>query len=206
MAANLNWVDYIILAIFFLSILAGFWRGFIREVVSLITWILAFVVAATFSHPVASAFTSSPAVQGALTQASSSADQPVSYAAIAISFALLFAGTIIVGSILGYVLNMAFQAGVLGIGNRILGGVFGFCRGFIINLVLIFLVQLTPFSQQEIWTQSSLVATYQPTVQWLDSVVSPGLADLKARFGGTVEEVGTKFQGISNSFKPDTEE
>src|SRR5690349_15183716 len=96
---NFNWVDYIFIAIFFFSMLAGFGRGFVREVVSIATLIAAFVVATMFSNPLAVAFTSSPAVQNVVTQANSAIGvntaQPVSYLALGISFGLLFAGTVL---------------------------------------------------------------------------------------------------------------
>ncbi len=47
--ATYTWVDYVIILIFSLSILAGFGRGFIKEAISLITLIAAFVVAIMFS-------------------------------------------------------------------------------------------------------------------------------------------------------------
>lgn len=202
---NLNWVDYVILAIFLFSMLAGLSRGFVREMVSLITLVAAFVVAIMFSNTLAAAFTSSPSVQDVVGQASSAigvnATQSVSYVAIAISFALLFAGTVLVGSIVGYFLGVAFQTGILGFGNRILGAGFGLVRGFIVNLVLIFLVQLTPLASQAFWQQSQLVSSFQPAVVWLGNIVSPSLANLKERFGKTIEEVGSQIQGVTNSYQ-----
>lgn len=199
--SNLNWVDLIILAFFFLSIIAGMGRGFIGEVVSLLTWIMAFIVAITFTYPLASAFTSSSSVQGIVTQASSaigmSASQPVSYLALVICFLILFAGTILAGSLLGYFLNFAFQVGTLGIGNRLLGGIFGFARGFIINLVLIFLVQLTPFNKASWWQQSQFVASFQPTVQWLDGIISPNLGNLKAKIAQEFQKVTSTIQNMT---------
>lgn len=199
--ANLNWVDYIILAVFFFSILAGFGKGLVRELVSLATLVAAFIVASMFANPLAAAFTSSPSVQSAVNQASSAigmnAAQPVSYAALGVSFAVLFTATILAGSLLGYFLNIAFQTGILGFGNRILGAVFGFARGFLINLVLIFVVQLTPLSAQSWWQQSQLVGTFQPAVQWLGNIVSPSLANLKERFGSTIQDVGSSIQGMT---------
>src|SRR3990167_9968971 len=133
---SMNWVDYTILAIFLFSTLAGIGRGFVREIISLVTWIAAFVIAILFSNALATIFTSTSTVQTAVGQASTAigvdAAQPASYLALGISFFILFIGTIIVGSIISYILNIAFQAGVLGLGNRLLGGAFGLCRGFII--------------------------------------------------------------------------
>lgn len=199
--AEMNWVDYIILAIFFFSILSGFGRGFVREVISLATWVAAVIVAIMFTNPLATYFTSSSTVQGVVSQASSamgvSAAQPVSYVALALSFGALFGGTMLVGSLIGYFISAAFQFGALGIGNRVLGAMFGFGRGFILNMVLIFLVQLTPFSAQSWWQQSQMVASFQPSVQWLGNIVSPSLANLKDRFGKTVQDVSSQIQGMT---------
>src|SRR5205085_9070962 len=120
----MNWFDYLLLIILILSILGGFGRGFIREILSLLTWIAAFIIATLFSHTLAAVFTSSASVQNVIGQASDAigvnAAQPVSYVAIAISYAVLFLGTVIAGSILSFFLNAAFQIGVLGLANRLL--------------------------------------------------------------------------------------
>jgi membrane protein required for colicin V production len=197
---NFNWVDYIFLAIFFFSVLAGFSRGLVKEVVSLAALIAAFAIATMFSNSLAVYFTSSSAVQSVVTQSSSAMGmntaQPVSYAAIGFSFALLFIATLIVGAIISFFLSFAFQVGLLGLGNRILGGVFGFGRGFIINLVIIFLVQLTPASAEVWWQQSQLVRKFQPFVVTLGNLVSPSLADLKSRFGNTLNGMGSSLQDV----------
>lgn len=199
--SHLNWIDLIILAIFFLSIIAGFVKGFIREIISLVTLIAAFVIAIMFSNALASMFTSSDTVQSAMSQSSSaigtSTENPVSYVAIGLSFILLFIGTIIVGSIVSFILNIAFQTGILGFGNRLLGAGFGLVRGFIINLVLIFFVQLTAFGSEAAWHESRFVNYFQPAVEWLGNVVSPSLAHLKDKFSQTVENVNSQIQNVT---------
>ncbi|EKD72123.1 MAG: CvpA family protein [uncultured bacterium] len=198
MAASFNWIDYVIIGIFFFSIIAGLIRGLAKEVISLLTLIAAFIVASMFSSKLAAMFTASSSVQGIVDQASSSvgvsAAQPVSYAAIGISFAVLFIGTIIVGAIVGFFLNLAFQSGILGFGNRLLGGIFGFARGLIINLVLVFVVQLTPFGNETKWHESYLVNSFQPAVEWLGKMVSPALADLKEKFSQSMQGMGSSSQ------------
>ncbi len=203
--ANLNWVDYIILAIFLFSMLAGFGRGFVREVISLLTIIAAFIVASMFANTLAVMFTSSASVQTVVAQASAStgtnAAQSASYVALGLSYTLLFVGTLIIGSIIGFFVNMAFQAGILGIGNRLLGAVFGLARGFIINLVIIFVVQLTPFASQPAWGQSQMVVAFQPAVQWLGNLVSPTLANLKEKLGNTLQDMNSSIQNVTNSIQ-----
>jgi membrane protein required for colicin V production len=199
--SNLNFVDFIILAIFFASTLLGFGRGLVSELISLATLIVALIIATLFASPLASVFTSSPPVQSAVNQAATAgvnAAQHVSYLAIGISFTLLFVGILIIGAIFGYIIGAAFQAGLMGLGNRFMGGIFGLARGFLINLVLIFLVQLSPFGNSSSWLNSSLVNAYQPSVQNLGSLISPSLAQLKSKVEQGIQSMNAQLQGIFN--------
>lgn len=199
----MNWVDYIIIGIFFFSMLIGFSRGFVKEVISLAALIAAFIIASRYTNALATTFTSSASVQNAVNQASAaigvSTSQPVSYFALGLSFSVLFFGTLIIGSIVGYVANIFFQIGLLGLGNRLLGGVFGLGRGFILNLVLIFLVQLSPLAKEVWWQQSQLVGSFQPAVVWLGNIVSPSLANLKAKLGQGLDSLGGQLKDATQS-------
>lgn len=199
---NFNWVDYVIIAIFLLTILSGFIQGFIKKVISLAALVAAFIIAITFSNPLATAFMSHPSVQNNLASVSSTtgvnATQPATYLALGISFGLLFAATVLVGTLLSYLIGAAFQTGILGIGNRLLGAIFGLVQGFLINLVLIFILQLTPLTNQSWWQQSTFVGSFQPAVQWLGNVVSPTLSNLKEKFGQTLQNINSSIQNISH--------
>ncbi len=105
----------------------------------------------------------------------------------------------LIGAIVKSLLNIVFQTGILGFGNRILGGFFGLVKGFIYNLVIVFLVQLSPFSSEPWWQQSQYVRDFQPAVQWLGNIVSPALVNLKARFGTTLQDINSSVQNVSNS-------
>ncbi|MGH8455040.1 MAG: CvpA family protein, partial [Nevskiales bacterium] len=43
------WVDYLILGIVLVSAVIGLFRGFFREIISLVAWIAAFMVAIYFT-------------------------------------------------------------------------------------------------------------------------------------------------------------
>jgi membrane protein required for colicin V production len=190
-----SWVDYILLAVFFISVLSGLMRGGVKEVVSLLSWIAAFIIAGLFSKPLAAYFSSSSSVQSAISSASStstfgiSTANQVSIFAISASFSALFIGTIIIGSLIGYFINQAVEGGGISIGNRLLGAIFGLVRGYLIALVLIFIGQFTPIAQQTAWTQSSLVTSFQPAVQWFGNIVQPGLDSLKSSVGQTIQNM-----------------
>lgn len=176
---ELNWVDYVFIAILAFSVLSGFSRGFVKEIISLITLCTAIVLASIFATTLAATLVNSHSMQGLTSQASAAmggdASQPVSYAAIGISFALIFAGTVMIGAMLGFFINLAFSVGVIGFGNRILGALFGVCRGALLCLAIIFVVQLTSFAKQEWWGKSWVVQRALPVVAQLGEFVSPGV-------------------------------
>jgi membrane protein required for colicin V production len=171
-------IDYLLLFIMGLFCLFGMMRGFIREVVSLGTFVVALLIASTYAEALAVIFTRSAFMQNIVgviaTGTGYNPSKPVGYVAITIAFAFIFFVVSILGSLLGYVLSgFIGGVGVLNLGNRVMGGAFGLAKGGIINLVLIFLVQLTPIGTQPAWYGSTVVREYQPAVQWLGAYMSP---------------------------------
>jgi membrane protein required for colicin V production len=195
---TLNVIDILILAIFFISIIIGLGRGLVSEILSLVTLIAAFVIAILFTNSLAAYFTNTAVMQHAVstTTAAAGADttQPMSYMTLGISFAMLFAATIIVGGLIKMLLNAIFQIGILGFGNRILGGIFGAIRGVLFCLALIFLVQLSPLAKETWWTQSQLVPRFQPAVVKLGDIVSPQLASLKDTFNKKTDDLSSELK------------
>lgn len=202
MMDGFNWIDYIIIAIFFFSILVGVSRGLVREMIGLLTLIVAVVVAIMFAHPLAQVFTHSASVENAVNQASNTVGmdtgKPVTYLAVGVCFTIVFFTVNLIGTLIGYTLNLFFQYGMIGLGNRLLGGVFGIGKGFIYNLVFIFLVQTTAFSTQPVWQASVFVRWYQPYVQWLSNLIAPSMSNLKNKLTNTLENVNSSVQGTVN--------
>src|SRR5262245_8866462 len=120
----LNIIDIGILVIFVVSILIGLGRGLVSEVLSLLIVIASFVVAILFTNQLATYFASTATMQNVVNSTSNAAGtstaEPLSYMALAISFAILFIATVIVGSVIKMLLNLMFRGGILGFGNRLL--------------------------------------------------------------------------------------
>lgn len=173
-----NWVDYLLLAIFFLTAMSGIVRGGAREIISILSWVAAYIIAGMFSSPVANYFSQTAQVQQAFSSAGSST---VSSFTIIATFCVLFFGTLVIGSIIGSIAGRALDSVGLGIVNRLTGGVAGLFKGYLINVVLIFLVQSTSILPQAPWAQSATVNSMQPAVQWFSNLIAPGLATLKSK-------------------------
>lgn len=208
MAQNMNWVDYIILAVFLFSTLAGLFRGLVREMIALLTWVAAFIISGLFAKDLAAYFTQTsgqsvpPAVSGNLSALVAHSSGSISLLAVGGSFIFLFVITLFSGSLINYFVSRAVDAGGISIGNRLLGGVFGLIRGFFVNWIMIFLVQLSPLSQQPVWKSSQCVAAFQPIVVWLNHLVYPGIDGLKNTIGDTMKNLNaqsSRFHDIISS-------
>lgn len=145
------WIDYVILAIVGLSTLVSLARGFVKEAISLVIWVSAFVVASQFYLDLASFLTNI-------------SDQLLRNAA---AVAILFIATIIVGSLVNYVISQLVEKSGLTGTDRILGLVFGAIRGVLIVSALLFFVDaFTPLSDSPWWQQSKLIPEFKVIVEW----------------------------------------
>jgi membrane protein required for colicin V production len=196
---NLNAVDGLVLLIFGLSIIFGLMRGFVKEAISLASWIAAAIVASTFASPLARHFSGVSTAAQTTVGSAMSLGNSVSLMTLAICFVVLFIGTLFIGSIIGYILSGAVSMTGLGFLNRILGAAFGFARGYLMVIIFMFVAELTPMGSQQAWAQSTFVQQFQPTVVWFAGLVNPELAQLKALGTSAVQKLGgSATQGYSS--------
>jgi membrane protein required for colicin V production len=157
----MNWADYLIVIVIALSMLIGLWRGLLREVISLATWIAAFAIAFLFAE------------DGA-THLMPYIDVPSLRAAVA--FGGLFLATLLLGGLVGILASyLVDYTGLTGT-DRVLGMVFGLGRGVIVIAILVLAAGLTPMPRDPWWQQSLLVPHFQDTALWLRGLLPPDLA------------------------------
>lgn len=158
----MNWVDGAILVILGLSVLIGLMRGLVAELLSLVIWVAAFVVAALFGPDVAALFTNAISL---------------SVARICLGYAICFFGVLLIGAIVRFAARkLIWSTGLTGI-DRLLGVVFGFVRGVLVVTLVVFLVGLTSVTREPWWQQSTLLPQFQGTAAWLGQNIPPGIAD-----------------------------
>ena len=146
---SFSWMDYAILLIIGLSIMIGLVRGFIREALSLATWVLAVWVGITFC-----------------TEASQYLKPYISHHLIRMgaTFFILFAGVLITGSLISFLLTqLAHKTGLSGT-DRVLGIVFGLTRGVLVVAVALLAIRMTGMSR--IGGDSVLAPQFKPMVAW----------------------------------------
>ncbi|MGR9073438.1 MAG: CvpA family protein [Gammaproteobacteria bacterium] len=155
------WIDYAISGLIAISAIIGLVRGFVREAFALLTWAVAIWVGFTFSR-----------------NFSGFLESTVSYpsARIALSFAVLFFLTLIIGSLVGFLMGeLVKKTGLTG-SDRFLGMIFGIARGVLVVAVLVVLGGLTPLPEDPWWRESKLIPPFQSAALWLRNRLPEGMA------------------------------
>ena len=135
MAVSLT--DWVLLGVLLASMLLGFWRGLVYEVLSLVGWLAAFVVAQWLAPDVVVWL---PMIQGA--------PESVQYA---VAFVVVFVATVFIAGFVSWLIKKLVETVGLRPVDRTLGGVFGLARGVVFLLALTVVVQLTGVSRDAWW-------------------------------------------------------
>ncbi|MEC8471354.1 MAG: CvpA family protein [Pseudomonadota bacterium] len=134
-------VDNLILAVIAISSAFGVRRGFIKEIMSLLSWIAALLVSRVYSVSLASIL-------------ENLIDNPsVRYV---IAFSVLFVIIIMLGTLLNHFMSKLLVVTGLKTIDRLLGAVFGVARGTVIVMVFLFVLNVF-VSESEWWQQSTLI-------------------------------------------------
>ena len=139
-------IDYIILSILLISTGISFLRGFVREAFSLVSWIVALGLAYFYTDRMALFLIDSITI-------------PVLRNVV--SFLLLFFATLIVASMVTYIMGQLVKRSGLGGTDRMIGMVFGIARGAIVVSVIVLVASATDFPKELWWQESKLVGHFQ---------------------------------------------
>lgn len=153
--------DYIVAAIIGLSILLSLLRGAIREVLSLLTWALAFYLGNRHAEDV-------------VVHLSWAEQLTVPMRALA-GFATVFIMVMVVGWVLTRLLSKLVSAAGLGWIDRSIGLFFGAARGILVVLVLVMAAGLTSLPQKPFWRDAILSAHAEEGVRLLKPHLPPSV-------------------------------
>jgi len=158
----MSWLDIIIICIIALSALISLIRGFVKESISLISWIVAGIIAFRYFSPMAGLlepYVVSPTVRGIA------------------GFAILFISTLIVGAIVNFIMSQLVSKTGLSGTDKALGVVFGGARGVLIVTMIVLLASLTPMPEAQWWQDSAMVGFFQQLAEWVKGIIPEDAVD-----------------------------
>jgi membrane protein required for colicin V production len=150
---SLNWADWTIIAIVGVSCIVSLLRGFVKEALSLVSWIAATFVAIAFHERLAAIFSrwiETPSIRTVL------------------AYIALFVLTLLVGAILSWILQQFIAGAGLGWVDRLLGTAFGAARGLLIVLALVILLPmaLPEMRSDGWWYRSEFIRHFEACESW----------------------------------------
>lgn len=167
-------LDWIIIAVIALSTVMSLWRGAVREVLSLTTWVLATYVGVRFASDTA----------GLLAGFIENDKVRLIAAALLLGIVVL-----IIGGLLGQWLARMIKAiGLTGL-DRLLGLFFGFVRGVLILAVLVFFAHYTELPTESWWQSSRLMPYMDKLTNGITNWVQAQGFDIKAQMPASLGDV-----------------
>ena len=133
--------DYIVLFILVSSVVISTLRGLVKEILSLLGWVAAFVVANAFGAQLA------PMLPSVI---------PGDALRLIVAFIALFLGVRVLMGLLALAIGALIEASGLSLADRGLGGLFGLGRGIVIVLAGVILCGMTSIPQQAFWKDALL--------------------------------------------------
>jgi membrane protein required for colicin V production len=133
--------DFLVLFVLICSIVISTLRGLVKEILSLIGWIVALVVANAYGEQVAQFLPD--AIPGLL-------------ARLMVAFLALFVGVRILMMLLSMAIEALIKASGLTLADRGLGGLFGLARGLVLVLAGVLVCGMTTLPQQPFWKEALL--------------------------------------------------
>lgn len=160
----MSWLDLVIIGIILISALISLVRGFVKESISLVSWILAGFIAFRYFSALAELllpYVESPTVR------------------TGVAFSVLFVSTLIVGAIINFMASqMVSKTGLSGT-DKTLGMVLGAARGVLIVTLIVLLASLTPMPEETWWQDAGTIKYFSQLANWLKEVLPQ---DISSRF------------------------
>lgn len=158
---SLTLLDLAVVVLIGLSVLFALWRGAVREVLSLASWVIAFFAAKLLA----------PGLAGWFAPLSSYENARLGAAWVAV-----FVVVLMVVSIVAILLSGALRSIGLGFLDRVLGALFGLARGVLIVALLVVIGGLTSVPKTEAWQKAMLRPTVESLGIFARSLLPEGVA------------------------------
>ncbi len=149
--------DWIIAAIFLVSIIVGLFRGFIKESLSITSWIVSIWLAFTFCAEAGEFLHQYIRI-------------PTPKFREWAGFALVFIGALFVFAIISYTITKVFVRGPIKGVDRVLGLGFGAVRAAAIIVALLVVARGFGFDSSDWWQNSKYLSKFEPLMNYVEGL------------------------------------
>lgn len=157
----MSWIDLVIIVIILISALISLVRGFIKESISLASWIVAGFIAFRYFTPLAEIL--EPYIDSVTLRTG-------------VAFSILFVCTLIIGAIVNFMASQLVNKTGLSGTDKALGVAFGGARGVLIVTMLVLLAGLTTMPEESWWQDSVMIENFVNLANWLKDILPQDIA------------------------------
>lgn len=150
----MNWADYAITGVILSSSVASIMRGFIKNFLSLISWVISIWVALVFHTSIATLLIDYITIRSIR---------------LFMSFFTLFAVILILMVSINNLISRLVKNTILMEIDRSLGAIFGLFRGIAIVTILVLLAGITAIPSENWWQHSLLIRYFEHMAIWVKS-------------------------------------
>lgn len=160
----MNGADHLFVIILLASGVLGYIRGFIREAIALLTWLVGLWLAWHFAYLV------NPWLGGAL--ATPGVREWAGRAIVLLLVLVIGAG---IGGVVSY---FAHRAAGLAVMDRLIGSVFGLVRGVVMVGLIVIAARAVDLDGEEWWGRTRTMPAAEAAANWLERYAQPAAASL----------------------------
>ncbi|NND64897.1 MAG: CvpA family protein [Gammaproteobacteria bacterium] len=153
-------LDFVIIAAIIVSVMVGFVRGFIPEIIAMATWVAAIWIGWKFPYFV------EPYISGKLGSVTIE---------LWVSRCVVFLIVLILGNVLSQFVTLTLDKARFGAIDHSLGMVFGFIRAMVVFALLVSLGQTINLPEEDWWQESAMMPYGERVTGWLKGVLPPDL-------------------------------
>ncbi len=154
--------DYLVLFVLICSIVISTLRGLVKEVLSLLSWVVALVVANAYGQDLAEMLVD--VIPGSVMR-------------LIVAFIALFIGVRLLMGLFAMAVDAIISRSGMSVADRGLGGLFGLARGLVLVLAAVLICGMTAIPQQPFWKE----ALFSPLAETAAGTVKPFLPGVLVR-------------------------
>ena len=160
----MSWIDIVIVLIVSISALISLLRGFVKEFIALVAWIIAIWVGISYSKPLAEYL---PERIDSVNFEIGGLNFAFTNLRIGLAFVILIVLLLIVGALVNRIIGFLISQGGMSLADRMLGVGFGMARGAVMVIVLVMMAGLTELPKTPWWKNAHLIKPFQQAAVWI---------------------------------------